>query len=108
MVNVDQINECLTYRNILLCPGIGHVEMNMTKGCFKMFWDVFLFDLGKLLGYNSIRAEQCCQTAGNYHKAMAMLECSLFSLSHELLYSYCTEMKRLGRPVTANSYNGVD
>ena len=37
LVNLDQINESFTYRNILLCPGIGHVEMNMTKGCFKMF-----------------------------------------------------------------------
>ena len=39
--------------HILLQPGLGHYEINMTKSCFKPLWDVVLADLANMLGYKS-------------------------------------------------------
>ena len=60
-------------QHILLQPGLGHFEINMTKACFRLLWDVALSELGKMLGFNSIKAQSACKSANDHHKAWQML-----------------------------------
>ncbi|XP_046346471.2 uncharacterized protein LOC124127059 [Haliotis rufescens] len=63
-----------TFGNILLLPGPGHMEINMAKASFKLLWDVILKDLGIMLGFRTIRAQDACRHATDHHKAWQMLE----------------------------------
>ncbi|CAC5411461.1 unnamed protein product [Mytilus coruscus] len=83
------INESRTFGKLLLVPGLGHIEINMAKGCFKLLWHVFLKELGNMLGFRTIRAQTCCQMATDHHKAMQMIEIALFGFADELIFKFC-------------------
>ncbi|CAG2208867.1 unnamed protein product [Mytilus edulis] len=83
------INESRTFGKLLLVPRLGHIEINMAKGCFKLLWHVFLKELGNMLGFRTIRAQTCCQMATDHHKAMQMIEIALFGFADELIFKYC-------------------
>ncbi|XP_061171013.1 uncharacterized protein LOC133201813 [Saccostrea echinata] len=81
-------------QDILLQPGLGHVEINMSKAVIKLLWQVIGVDLAKLLGYRSPKALQSCLDANDHHKAMQFIEILLFGTGDELLYPYvyhCSE-----------------
>jgi hypothetical protein len=78
-------------QNIFLQPGHGHYEMNMTRACFKVLWNVMLVDLGKMLGFRSIKALTACQRAYDHHKAWQMMQIVLFGTASELLVPYVQE-----------------
>jgi hypothetical protein len=50
-------------QNIFLQPGHEHYEMNMTRACFKVLWNVILVDISKMLGFRSVNALTACQRA---------------------------------------------
>ena len=75
-------------KHILLEPGLGHYEINITKTCLRLLWDVGLSDLGKQLGYNSIKAQSACQSANDHHKAWQMLTIFFEATVDELLVPY--------------------
>lgn len=70
----DSLSRSRTFKNMLLQPGLGHIEINMAKGCFKLLWDICLKDLDQMLGYRSPKALAACQAAHDHHKAMQILE----------------------------------
>lgn len=41
MIANELLDKCRKYKNIFLIPGSGHIEINMVKGAFKLFWYVF-------------------------------------------------------------------
>ena len=78
---VDDISACKKYGNILLIPGMGHMEINITKGIFKLLWKVMLKDLAIMLGWKSIKALTACENCTDHHKAWQILQ---------ILFSACT------------------
>ncbi|XP_062620908.1 uncharacterized protein LOC134282522 [Saccostrea cucullata] len=81
-------------QDLLLQPGLGHVEINMSKAVIKLLWQVIGLDLAKLLGYRSPKALQSCLDANDHHKAMQFIEILLFGTGDELLFPYvfhCSE-----------------
>lgn len=84
-INTD---ECKTYGNILLLPGLGHYEINITKALFKLLWPVIFIDLAKMLGFRTIKALTCCEAATNHHKSWQILQIFLKGTSRELLLPY--------------------
>ncbi|CAC5407837.1 unnamed protein product [Mytilus coruscus] len=47
-----------------------------------------------MLGFRTIRAQTCCQMATDHHKAMQMLEITLFGFANELIQEYCVYSKQ--------------
>ena len=41
MIDKELLDTCRKYKNIFLIPGSGHIEINMVKRAFKLFWYVF-------------------------------------------------------------------
>ena len=54
---VDNVNSCQKYGRILLLPGIGHVEINLTKAVFKLMWDICPKELAIILGWESLNGK---------------------------------------------------
>ena len=52
----DNVNFCKKYGNILLIPGLGHIEINLTKAFFKLLWNVILKEFVIMLGWKTIKA----------------------------------------------------
>ena len=77
-----------TLQNLLLLPGLGHFELNMTRAVFKLLWDVVLEDMAKLLGYKSVRALASCNMCSDHHKAFQMIRILLFGTMDEILLPY--------------------
>lgn len=77
-----------------LSQGLGHIEINMIKGLFKLLWPIYFKDLAAMLGFRTVRAQTCCQNATDHHKAMQMFEIALFALADELIYEYCNIANR--------------
>jgi hypothetical protein len=50
------MNHCRTFKDLLLVPGLGHFEMNMVKGIFKLAWHILLSDMANMLGFRTDRA----------------------------------------------------
>ena len=76
----DDINNCKKYGNIILLPGLGHMEINLTKALFKLLWNVLLKDLALMLGWKSIKALTSCEKCSDHHKAWQMLHWDQSSL----------------------------
>lgn len=84
----DDINKCKKYGNILLLPGLGHMEINLTKALFKLLWKVLLKDLALMLGWKSIKALTSCEKCSDHHKAWQMLQILFSAGTKALLKPY--------------------
>lgn len=80
------------FKDVLLLPGPGHIEINMVKCVFKIFWHVFLKDLAMMLGYRSIKAVNACKEANDHHKSIPIIEIALMGITDELLHQYCASL----------------
>ncbi|XP_053374886.1 uncharacterized protein LOC123530450 [Mercenaria mercenaria] len=78
-------------RDILLVPGLGHIEMTAVKACFKLLWDVCLQDLAKMLGYRTPRALMCCKACPNHHKSWMILTIFFYGTIDEILTTYISQ-----------------
>ena len=93
---VDEIGECKKYGKVLLLPGLGHMEINLTKAMFKLLWKVVLKDLALMLGWRSIKALTSCEKCTDHHKAWQMLQILFSAGTKALLKPYvrqCIETK---------------
>ncbi len=61
-------------KSLLLLPGTGHVEMNVTKLLLRMLWPFGMLELAKLLGFKTPKALTYAQKAVDFHKAWEMLQ----------------------------------
>ena len=93
---VDDVNKCRKYGNILLLPGLGHMEINLTKAMFKLLWKVVLKDLAVMLGWKSIKALTACEKCTDHHKAWQILQILFSAGTRSLLKPFihhCIETK---------------
>ena len=77
-----------TLQNLLLVPGLGHFEMNMTRAIFKLLWDVVIEDLADLLGFRTIRAKESCKNCSDHHKSFQIVQILLFGTMDEIIVPY--------------------
>jgi len=56
------------YDWILLRAGPGHIEINMFKAYFSLYWDVFIGQIGRMLGFKTPKAQAYCKSASDHHK----------------------------------------
>ncbi|XP_062568018.1 uncharacterized protein LOC134230270 [Saccostrea cucullata] len=98
------IREHSDLQDILLQPGLGHFEMNMTKAIIKLIWNVVGEDLAKMLGYRSPKALQACMDANDHHKAFQFLEILLFGTGDELLLPYVRQCLSTDGTPSAQGY----
>jgi len=99
------IEKCNKYKNILLIPGMGHIDINNTKALFKLMWQPCIKNLAILLGWKSPKALTLCEHCTDHHKAMQILDILFESLTSELLKAfvkYCNEKKQ--QPDVINLY----
>ena len=88
LLSTRLLEEHENLHHILLQPGLGHFEINMTKACFRLLWDVGLSELGKMLGFNSIKAQSACKSANDHHKTWQMITIFFEASADELLVPY--------------------
>ncbi|XP_069103763.1 uncharacterized protein [Argopecten irradians] len=100
----SDLPQFLKFKNILLQPGLGHVEINMVKCMFKLLWEVFFKDLAKMLGFNSPKAQLAAKSASDHHKSFQMVEIALFGMADELLVPYFRDRVERGKEVSATDY----
>ena len=77
-----------SYGWILLRPGGGHIEINMFREFFEIYFDVFLEDLAKLLGFQSEKAISYCKKATDHHKTWDIIRIALEGTSAEMVLPY--------------------
>ncbi len=56
-------------KSLLLLPGPGHVEMNVTKLLLRLLWPFGMFELANLLGFKTPKGLAYAQKAPDIHKA---------------------------------------
>ena len=90
---VDDINKCRKYGNILLFPGLGHVEINVTKAILNLLWRIVLKDLAVMLGWKSIKALTACEKCTNHHKSWQILQILFSAGTKAVLKPYIVQCK---------------
>ncbi|XP_069134290.1 uncharacterized protein [Argopecten irradians] len=90
--------------DILLQPGLGHYEINLTKAFIKLTWDVVGEDLAKMLGFRTPKALNACKQANDHHKAWQMIEILLYGLGDELLLPYVRTCLDSGTEPSADGF----
>ncbi|XP_062603684.1 uncharacterized protein LOC134265484 [Saccostrea cucullata] len=96
--NNDSKQKCRKYNNIVMIPGLGHYEINMTKALFRLLWDIALVDLAKLLGFQSPKAQASCKSANDHHKSWQILTIFMEAMSSELLTTYIKDTRESSPP----------
>ena len=92
-------------QNIVMSPGQGHFEINMTRAMFKLLWDPILKDVADLLNFKSPKAKEACRKAYDHHKAWQMLTILFFGTCDELLTTYIRDSMTSGtNPSSTNFY----
>ncbi|VDI12845.1 Hypothetical predicted protein [Mytilus galloprovincialis] len=85
---------------------LGHIEINMVKAIVKFLWEPAFIDLARMLGFNSIRALQCCQNCSDHHKSWQMVQIFLHAMGQELLLPYVQKViLEGGSPFPAGYYH---
>ncbi|KAK3103442.1 hypothetical protein FSP39_019273 [Pinctada imbricata] len=101
-----KIQDIPSLKNIILTPGLGHQEINMTRALFKILWDPMLVDLAKILNYKSKRAIATCKNAYNHHKSWQILCITFFGTCDEIILQYVrSEMENNNVPSLTEFYN---
>ena len=88
---------------ILLRPGGGHIEINMFRAFFDIYFDVILEDLAKLFGFQSEKAISYCKKAIDHHKTWDIIRTALEETSAEMVLPYVRMCLQKGQSPTAQS-----
>ena len=100
------INERFTssFMNLLLLPGLGHMELNQSRILLELLWEPILSHVVSLLGFRTPRAKQVVKEGIDHHCSRQILEACLEAISKELLtsrlyekqhHSQCRELSNL-------------
>ena len=73
---------------ILLRPGPGHIEMNMSRLLLNFLWVPFLEELSTSFGFRTQKAKNVFRQGIDHHRSKQLLETLLESLSRELMVPY--------------------
>lgn len=96
----DSYDNYRKFKDILLQPGLGHIEINMVKACFKLLWGVFLNIWGQCWDLEVSKLNYLVR----HHKSMHILEITLLATADELLVVYCKEQWLRGVTVSASHF----
>jgi 7-cyano-7-deazaguanine synthase in queuosine biosynthesis len=78
----------LTFQNIILMPGLGHEELNMLKCFNKLSWQPLLKHLGRILNFESEKAQTSLLNVSNHHKSWDAFLVLFLGTADELLIPY--------------------
>lgn len=87
-------------------PIIGylHVELNMRRALYSMFWSFSIEKFAEGLGYTSPAAKQYFKNVGDLHKAQDALSIFHSALVKEFVFHYTTHAQSLKTSPTANGF----
>lgn len=71
---VDTLDEHLSFRDILVVPGYGHIEINAVRALFKLGWDPLLKDVAIMCGFKTPTSLKYCKGATNHHKSWEIVQ----------------------------------
>ena len=94
----------MNYFWLVPVSGLLHLEVNACRSFIKLNWPVFTKTLGKILGFQSPKAEEYLKKGSDHHKAWHYLELIYYSLSLELVVPYVKECIKIKSNPTANGY----
>ena len=100
------INERFTssFMNLLLLPGLGHMELNQSRILLKLLWEPILSHVVSLLGFRTPRAKQVVKEGIDHHCSRQILEACLEAISKELLTPYVRDCMKNNTTPNAESY----
>lgn len=78
--------------------------MNMAKSLTSLYWDVFMCDLAKELGFNSEAAQKFVKKCSDHHKTMSILKVAHLGFWYELLVPYVRSRLASGTPLSVNDF----
>lgn len=93
------------YNELLLRPGLGHIELNMAKKLLRFTWIPFMKDLSLKFGFRTPKAQEVFKKGTDHHRSREVLEIVLFALSKELLVPYIRHCIQNALTPTASHYN---
>ena len=92
------------YDWVLLRPGLGHIEMNISKAVFKLMWVPVMRHVANIMGFKSPRAMSYIQGCGDNHLTWQLVRIVLESLVKELMVPYVRQSMEAGKEVTVQDY----
>ena len=90
------INISKVFENIILMPGLGHVELNMLRCYFKLTWDIVMEHVGSTMNFKSPKAKQSLYCVYDHHKSWQAFLTFLIGTSDHIIQHYidtCTVNK---------------
>ena len=85
---------------VLMCPGPGHIEMNMLKSLVEMTWDIFWAKMCMDFNFRSDNALRSQKNVSDHHKGWEFLRIARISLTKELIVPYVrAQLCKNGPPV---------
>jgi len=62
------------YEDIFLRAGNGHYEINLVRSIMSNFFDIYIEDVAKLLGFKTPKSLEYCKSAADHHKSWQILQ----------------------------------
>ena len=90
--------------NLLLLPGLGHMELNQSRILLKLLWEPILSHVVSLLGFRTPRAKQVVKEGIDHHRSRQILEVCLEAISKELLTPYARDCMKSNTTLNAEGY----
>ena len=89
---------------LLLRPGGGHIEINMFRSFSDIYFDVFLRDIARLLGFQTQKALNYCKRANDHHKSWDILNIAMEGTAAEMVLTYVREAINENQVPTAHGF----
>ena len=91
---------------LLLRAGGGHIEINMFRSFFYIYFDVFLQDIARLLGFQTQKALDYCKRANDHHKSWDILNIAMEGTAAKMVLPYVREAMNENQVPTAQGFKG--
>jgi len=62
------------YADIFLRAGNGHFEINLVRSIMNNFFDVYIEDIAKMLGFKTPKSLDYCKSGADHHKSWQILQ----------------------------------
>ena len=92
------------FKNFLLLPGLGHMELNEARLLLKLLWEPLISHVSSLLGFRTPRAKQVVREGIDHHRNRQILSVCLDAISKELLVPFVRDSIKNDRDPTAEFY----
>ena len=93
---------------IILRPGPGHIELNMTKTLLDYLWDPLGRDVAKALGFRTQRAQEAVHHGIDLHRNVQVLHVLLHGLALEMIRPYMSSLAEGVNPTVTDYFSWVE